>query len=122
MQRFPPPAPGATPPSDASTETATLNSGLWYRALLSDALVGAKHVPMISQYFAEALRGTDWPEGACLFLSGNEALFFSPAAIAAVPHLIVACGAQPSLPPDRASATLLVGKPHDWELLPHGLH
>jgi hypothetical protein len=39
-----------------------------------------------------------------------------------VPHLIAVCGAQPSPPPDRAGATLLVGKQSDWDLLPHGLH
>ena len=122
MARFPPPAAGSPLPTDAPTPPATLNSSLWYRAVLTDALIGAQHIPMIGQAFAEALRGGDWPEGACLFLSGNEALFFSPAAIAEVPHLLVACGAQPSPPPDRATATLLVGNPRDWALLPHGIH
>jgi hypothetical protein len=100
-------------------------SGFWYRAPLSnapDALIGARHVVMIGEYFAEALGGASWPSGACLFLSGSEALFFSPAAIAAVPHLIVACGAQPSPPPDRIGATMLAGRETDWELLPYELH
>jgi hypothetical protein len=74
-------------------------------------------------------------DGACLFLStchvrgkaaredvsaGGEAIYFSPAAIAEVPHLIAVCGAEPSPPPDRGCATLLVGKETDWDLLPRG--
>jgi len=97
-------------------------SRLWYRAPLSDAPIGARHVVMIGEYFAEALGGAHWPDGACLFLSGSDALFFSPAAIAAIPHLIVACGAQPSPPPDRIGATMLAGRDTDWELLPYELH
>jgi hypothetical protein len=89
---------------------------------LSDAPIGTQHVSMISEHFSEAFGADDWPDGACLFLIGSEALFFSPAAIAAIPHLIVACSAEPSLPPDRASATLVVGRPSDWDLLPYGLH
>jgi len=92
---------------------------------------------MFREHFADALEAAGWPDGACLFLSGRhtagkrtakddsavpEALFFSPAAIAAVPHLLAVCGAQPSPPPDRACATLLVGTQSDWDLLPRGLH
>jgi hypothetical protein len=92
---------------------------------------------MIREHFADALGAAGWPDGACLFLSGRhaagtrpgrddgvvpEAVFFSPAAIVEVPHLIVVCGAEPSAPPDRAGATLLVGKQSDWDLLPHELH
>lgn len=86
---------------------------------------------MLTEHFADVLGAAGWPDGACLFLSGeriaesgavSEALFFSPVAIAVVPHLIAVCGAQPSPPPDRAGATLLVGKQSDWDLLPHGLH
>jgi hypothetical protein len=110
---------------------------LWYRAVLSDALIGARQVPMIREHFADALGAAGWPDGACLFLSRRhttatkpgeddnavpEAVFFSPAAIAAVPHLIAVCGAEPSAPPDRACVTLLVGKQSDWDLLPQGLH
>ena len=51
-----------------------------------------------------------------------EAVFFSPAAIAAVPHLIAACGAEPGPPPDRACATLLVGNDSDRDLLPRRAH
>jgi hypothetical protein len=99
-----------------------MTSRLWYRAVLSDAPVGARHVGMIGEHFADVLGAAGWPDGACLFLSGSQAIFFSPAAIASVPQLIVACGAEPSLPPDRAGATLLVGRDSDWNLLPHELH
>jgi hypothetical protein len=98
-----------------------MTSCLWYRTPLSDAPIGARHVPMLGEHFADALGAADWPDGACLVLSG-QAIFFSPAAIAAVPHLIVACGAAPSLPPARAGATLIVGRQSDWELLPYELH
>jgi hypothetical protein len=113
-----------------------VTSRLWYRAVLSDALIDARQVPMIREHVADALGAAGWPDGACLFLSRRytaarkpgdvgavpEAIFFSPAAIAAVPHLIAVCGAEPSAPPDRACATLLVGKQSDWDLLPQGLH
>jgi hypothetical protein len=112
-------------------------SRVWYRAVLGDARVEACQVPIIREHFADALGAAGWPEGACLFLSTRrargrrrrgrdslvaEAVFFSPAAIAAVPHLIAVCGAEPSPPPDRAGATLLVGEQRDWDLLPRRLH
>lgn len=111
-------------------------SRLWYRAVLCNTLV-ASHLPMIREHFADALGTAGWPDGACLFLStrqirgrkvreddspGAEALFFSPIAIAAVPHLIVVCRAEPSPPPDRAYVTLLVGEQSDWDLLPRATH
>jgi len=114
-----------------------MTSGLWYRALLCDAVVDGGQIPMIRELFADALGAAGWPDGACLFLSTRrargkrargrdnsvaEAVFFSPAAIASVPHLIAVCGADPSPPPDRARATLLVGKPSDWDLLPRHVH
>lgn len=91
---------------------------------------------MISDYFADALYIAGWPEGACLFMSGHFSsgttatnedaapaiIFFSPASIEMVPHLIAACGAEPGPPPDRADATLLVGKLNDWTLLPYAHH
>jgi hypothetical protein len=92
---------------------------------------------MLRQHFADALAAAGWPDGACLVLttrqtSGKkvcdddsavaEAVFFSPAAIAAVPHLIAVCGAVPSPPPDRECSILLVGKQSDWDLLPRGTH
>ena len=114
-----------------------MTSRLWYRAVLCDARVAASQLPMIREHFADALGAAGWPDGACLFLSTRrtrgrkvreddsavaEALFFSPAAIAAVPHLIVVSGAEPSPPPDRACATLLVGKEGDWDLLQRPTH
>ena len=95
---------------------------MWYRASLSEAAIDPRHVVTIGEYFAEALGGSDWPVGACLFLSGSDLLFFSPAAIAAVPHLIVTCGGRASPPPDRAGATMLAGRETDWGLLPYQLH
>lgn len=93
---------------------------------------------MIREQFADALGAAGWPDGACLFLITRdarpgrmrkddprgeaEAVFFSPAAISEVPHLIAVCGAEPSPPPERARATLLVGKLIDWELLPRPTH
>jgi hypothetical protein len=115
-----------------------MTSDLWYRALLSDERIVAGHIGAIREQFVDAVEAAGWPDGACLFLvsrhtgSGTvreeesageaEAVFFSPAAISAVPHLIAACGAEPSPPPDRARATLLVGKPADWDLLPRPTH
>jgi len=104
---------------------------------LCDAVIGTRQIPILIQHFADALEAVGWPHGACLFLGGHrfaratkseddgavpEAVFFSPAAIAAVPHLIALCGAEPSPPPDRDCATLLVGKQSDWDLLPRGRH
>jgi hypothetical protein len=119
------------------TGPLTMTSRLWYRAVLGDALVDARQLPIIREHFAEALGVAGWPDGACLFLStrhvrgkaaredvsaGGEAIYFSPAAIAEVPHLIAVCGAEPSPPPDRRCATLLVGKESDWSLLPRESH
>jgi hypothetical protein len=102
-----------------------------------DSVIAARQVPMLCEQFADALGAAGWPEGACLFLSGRhttgtrpieddslvpEAVFFSPVAIAAVPHLIALYAAEPSPPPDRACVTLVVGKQSDWDLLPRGFH
>jgi len=104
---------------------------------LCDALISACDVPIIREHFKDSISAAGWPEGACLFLSLRhsrrgrvskekngvaEAVFFSPAAIAEVPHLIAVSGAAPSPPPDRARATLLVGKATDWDLLPRRIH
>jgi hypothetical protein len=114
-----------------------MTSHVWYRAVLGDSLVDASQIPIIREQFADALGTAGWPDGACLFLSASharanavsedvsavgEAIYFSPAAIAAVPHLIAVCGAEPSAPPDRGCATLLVGKESDWDLLPRESH
>ena len=111
-------------------------SHLWYRAVASHASIAARQLSLISDYFAEALSIAGWPEGACLFISGRFScgttaddedavpgtIFFSPAAIEMVPHLLAACGAEPGPPPDRADATLLVGRLSDWTLLPYAHH
>ena len=119
-------------------------SDLWYRALLSDAQDVARHIAAVGEQFAAAVEAAGWPDGACLFVTsrdvrpgrshpdGNnentdtpvdaDALFFSPASVSAVPHLIAVCEATPSPPPGRAFATLLVGKQKDWDLLPHQIH
>jgi hypothetical protein len=113
-----------------------MTSRLWYRAVLCDALVGVSQVPKIHEHFAHALDAAGWPDGACLFLNTRQAsgkkareddnavaaIFFSPAAIAEVPHLIAVCGAAPSPPPDRECSILLVGKQSDWDLLSRGTH
>jgi hypothetical protein len=106
-----------------------MTSGLWYRAALRDDRTVDEQVSMIREQFAAAVEAAGWPDGACLFLVSRHtgdatvrALFFSPAAISVVPHLIAVCGADPSPPPDRACATLLVGKPTDWDLLPRQTH
>jgi hypothetical protein len=119
------------------TDPSTMTSCMWYRAVLGDAQVDVGQIPVIREHFAEALGVAGWPDGACLFLSTRHArskkpreddsavggaIFFSPAAIAAVPHLIAVCGAEPSPPPDRGCATLLVGKESDWDLLPRASH
>lgn len=115
-----------------------MTSGLWYRAVLRDDRIADEQISMLREQFAVALEAAGWPDGACLFLvsrhtrSGTvredestgkaEAIFFSPAAISVVPHLIAVCGAEPSPPPDRAGATLLVGRLTDWDLLPRPTH
>ena len=100
-----------------------MTSCLWYRAVVRDSRIDARQVQLICEYFADVLAAAGWPDGACLFLSGrHDAVWFSPAAIARVPDLIAVCAAEPSLPPDRSYATLLVGKQRDWDLLPRTFH
>jgi hypothetical protein len=114
---------------------AEWTSCLWYRATFSDHLAATGQISTIREQFAEALGAAGWPAGACLFLVTRharrgktrhdeeaEAIFFSPSAIAAVPHLIAVCGAEPGPPPDRSCATLLVGNESDWTLLPRPTH
>jgi hypothetical protein len=112
-------------------------SCLWYRAVLGDALVSACQIPMIREHFAMLsgpLAGPMAPACSSVRVTPRgkkmrqgtsdlaETVFFSPAAIAAVPHLIAVCGAEPSPPPDSACVTLLVGKESDWDLLPRRTH
>jgi hypothetical protein len=113
-----------------------MTSRLWYRADLNNGLVAANNLTTIREQFAAAVGAAGWPDGACLFLvapprrrgsarkDGEETgtICFSPSAIAAMPHLIAACGAEPGPPPDRAYARLLVGNETDWDLLPRPAH
>lgn len=125
---------GAEPRSTrASGSTPSVaSSRIWYRAVLTAEQVSAGLVMIVREQFAEALGTTEAPAGVCLFAVSPEpgkrkpaagrdepppALYFSPASIAVMPYLIAACGAEPSPPPDRAQATLLVGQPADWSLL-----
>jgi hypothetical protein len=118
-----------------------MNSHVWYRAVVSNDQVAAGQVMLIRKLFAQAITAAGDPDGACLFVISHErgpdrvhaeasdeipveadAVFFSPASVSAVPHLIAACGAQPSPPPERDHAELLVGHQRDWDLLPRLTH
>ena len=118
-----------------------MTSGMWYRAILSSEQVAAGHVEIIRRLFADAVRDARQPTGACLFATSHatrtgrlredagdqrtidaDAIFFSPQSISAVPHLIAQYGAQPSEPPERTRAALLVGVSDDWDLLPRSTH
>lgn len=109
-----------------------MTSGLWYRAALGDDWIVEGRVSAIREQFADTVEAAGWPDGACLFVTSRDArpggprpqdtLFFSPASVSVVPHLIAVCGATPGPPPERACATLLVGKPTDWDLLRRETH
>lgn len=100
-----------------------VTSAMWYRANLSDEQIATGHVNAIRDQFAEALTELGEPAGACLFVTGHDsAIFFSPASVSAVPHLIAAYGGQPSPPPNREVAALLVGTQADWDLVPRTTH
>lgn len=95
---------------------------MWYRASLSGEQVAAGQIDAACRLFADAIGELADPSGVCLFATSHDALFFSPASISVVPHLIAQYRAEPSGPPDRARAALLVGQPDDWKLLPHSSH
>jgi hypothetical protein len=82
---------------------------------LRDDLIAARQVSMFREQFADALGAAGWPEGACVFLimpasssslvtlqleecatitnsEEADAVFFSPAGIAVVPHLTPSVG------------------------------
>jgi hypothetical protein len=114
----------------------SVQSGIWYRALLSDDWIAAGRLSALCEQFALAVREAGEPAGACLFAITEDApedeagssgvgatvLFFSPTAISVVPMLLATCGARPSAAPRRSQATLLVGRPLDWDLLPRPIH
>jgi hypothetical protein len=127
--------------NDAATRVPHMSSGMWYRAALTTEQVAAGDVDAIRRLFVEAMNESGAPAGACLFITSHDtragklrdnaeghiglnadAVFFSPASISAVPHLIAQYQARPSEPPDRSRAALLVGQDSDWSLLPHSTH
>ena len=118
-----------------------MTSQMWYRAELTGEQVAAGHVEIVCRLFVEAMHAAPETTGACLFGTSHstragrlredsaddagvdaDALFFSPQSISCVPHLIARYGAQPSEPPERNRAVLLVGLPADWDLLPRSSH
>jgi hypothetical protein len=114
-----------------------VQSRLWYRASLTSDEIAGGALTVLCERFALAVREAGEPEGACLFAITDEAadsdtsvasgeatalLFFSPQAIAIVPLLLATCGARPSDAPQRPRASLLVGRPADWQLLPCATH
>jgi hypothetical protein len=100
-----------------------VTSGVWYRAAITTEQVSSGYVMAIRDQFAEALLAAGDPDSACMFTTSDEdAVYFSPASVSAVPHLIALLEAQPSPPPERSSASLLVGTQKDWDLLPRTIH
>jgi hypothetical protein len=116
-------------------------SGVWYFASLTREQVAAGHVDIVHRLFADAINHVVDPRGACLFVARDDTgprrartkltgqssieagtVFFSPASIALVPHLIAHYHAHPGPPPARASVALLVGDAYDWDLLPQPSH
>ena len=112
---------------------------MWYRALLSGDQLAAGCVASIRSQFAIAIQSAGEPTGACLFVtsceipdvtepsdgvpvSTEDAAYFSPASVPAVREMIAHYHAQPSPPPARGHAVLLVGGPSDWDLLPRSTH
>jgi hypothetical protein len=119
----------------------SMESRLWYFASLSTEQVAAGHVEIIQRLFADAINDVIDPRAACLFVASDDTrphrtrtrvkgewsmgagtVFFSPASIALVPHLIAHYHAHPGPPPARAGAALLVGGACDWDLLPRPSH
>jgi hypothetical protein len=118
-----------------------MGSEVWYFASLTREEVAAGHVGIIRRLFADAIDGVIDSGNACLFVASDvtgpnyrrnrakrrspiEAgtVFFSPASIALVPHLIAHYHAHPGPPPARDSAALLVGEAYNWDLLPRPSH
>jgi hypothetical protein len=116
-------------------------SRLWYRVRLRADQIAAGHVEIIRRRFVRAVEKGDDSADACLFLaphathldhlradsegesgSAAESVFFSPASIALIPHVLARYGAEPCEPPDRAHAALLVGEARHWDLLPYAAH
>ena len=129
---------GKRPATAAVSSSATpRRSGIWYTASLDGEQVAAGHLATLCEQFAVTVRDAGEPAGACLFAisaddgpEGKRAaaaqtaadVFFSPNAISVVPKILAATNAVPTAAPDRARATLLVGRPLDWDLLPRATH
>lgn len=118
-----------------------MTSRVWYRAAISGDQLAAGQIMEIRRRFAETMEAAGDPEGACLFVVSEAtrtggpqlqaaddpaaeaaAVFFSPASVGTIPNLIVVYGAEPSPPPPRDRAELLVGNQRDWDLLPRSNH
>lgn len=116
-------------------------SGIWYCASLTNEQIAAGAVGIIQRLFTYSTRRVVDDHGICLFATSHDtragrlrenaedddlldadAVYFSPASVRLVPHLIAYYAAQPSHPPDRSRAALLVGTIADWELLPWADH
>jgi hypothetical protein len=125
--------------SDAAVPAAA--SLIWYRATISHEQAVAGHVHAIRRLFRDAISGLIDTSGMWLFATGRAArvegaatavtsddvagldtVFFSPVSIAVVPHLIAQYAAEPSPPPARECAVLLVGGLDAWSGLPRGAH
>lgn len=121
--------------------TPTMRSCVWYRVRLSREQIAAGHVEIICRRFSKAIEAAGGLDGACLFVTSHEmrsdrlredvadqaavdadALFFSPLSISLIPELLSSYAAQPSEPPERTQAALMVGQTRDWQLLPHSTH
>jgi hypothetical protein len=124
-------------PAPVRSRPTSLGSGIWYTACLDGAQVAAGHLATLCEQFAVTVRDAGEPAGACLFAITADAgpdcapatdspagidIFFSPGAISVVPKILAAMNAQPSAAPARARASLLVGRPIDWDLLPRATH
>lgn len=120
-------------PAAISSSPTPLRSLIWYTASLDGAQVAAGRLATLCEQFAVSVRDAGEPAGACLFaVSADEGppadprtaveIFFSPSAISVVPTILAAVNAEPGAAPDRARASLLVGRPIDWDLLPRATH
>jgi hypothetical protein len=115
--------------------------GFWYCASLTADEIAEGSIGIVQRLFSYATRREADGGGVCLFATSHDAraarlrenveddamanadaIFFSPASVRLVPHLIAYYGAQPSPPPDRTRAALLVGTSEDWDLLPWSDH
>ena len=116
-------------------------SGVWYCASLTSEQIDAGAIGIIQRLFTHATQTAIDGQGVCLFATSRDtrirrlrkkteddatedtdAVFFSPASVRLVPHLIAYYAAQPSRAPDRRRAALLVGTMADRDLLPWAAH